>query len=100
MTDYSIWASIYYLCSIKITKGKEFILDSIEKQIIERRNLFKHADEGEKLVKSNILYDLSPFYILPLRHWRFHNEAEIKWLEYFKEMLKILKILKNSIIKL
>ena len=62
----------------------------------------KHANEGEKLVKSNILYDLSPFYILPLKHWRFHNEAEIKWLEYFKEMVNSIENFEeqyNKIIK-
>ncbi len=68
-------------------KGKQFILDSIDNQIKERKNMFKHADEGEKLVKSSPLYDLSPFYLLPLAHWRFHNEAEIKWLEYFRQMV-------------
>ncbi|MFX1313564.1 MAG: hypothetical protein ACFFHD_13300, partial [Promethearchaeota archaeon] len=42
---------------------------------------------GERLVESHFLYELSPFYILPLKHWRFHNKAEIKWLEYFREMV-------------
>jgi len=67
--------------------GKQSILDSLNKQINERKNMVKHADEGEKFVRSHYLYDLSPFYILPLNHWRFHNEAEIKWLESFKEMV-------------
>ncbi len=101
-TFFDIDAATPFILLFGVTKGKQFILDSIEKQIIERRNLFKHADEGEKLVKSNILYDLSPFYILPLRHWRFHNKAEIKWLEYFKEMVESIENFEeqyNKIIK-
>ncbi len=86
-TFFDIDAATPFIILFGVKKGKKFILDSIEKQIIQRRNFLKHTDEGEKLVKSNILYDLSPFYILPLKHWRFHNEAEIKWLEYFKEMV-------------
>jgi DNA-binding PadR family transcriptional regulator len=67
--------------------GKEYIIKSINKQIEVRQKSFKHADEGEEFVKSHFLYDLSPFYILALKHWRFHNEAEIKWLQYFKTMV-------------
>ncbi len=84
------------------TNGKKQILDFLDKQINERKRMVKHADEGEQLVQSHYLYDLSPFYILPLKHWRLHNEAEIKWLEYFKEMVKNVNSFKeqyNKIIK-
>ncbi|MDX1797740.1 MAG: PadR family transcriptional regulator [Candidatus Lokiarchaeia archaeon] len=89
-------------------KGKKFILDSIDKQIKERKKNIKFADEGEQYVKSHFLYDLSPFYILPLKHWRFHNDAEIKWLEFFREMVEKIddfkeqydKIVKRAISKI
>jgi len=68
--------------------GKKELLKSINKQIEERKKLFGHANEGEKFVKSHFLFDINPFLILPLKHWRFHNEAEIKWLETFKEMVE------------
>jgi len=87
-TYFDIDAATPFLMLFGQTKGKQFILDSIDKQIEERNKIFKHADEGEQLIKSNPLYKLNPFYILPLKHWRFHNEAEIKWLEYFREMVE------------
>jgi len=68
--------------------GKQIIMDSIDKQIKERQKMFKLADDGEQFIKSHFLYELSPFYILPLKHWRLHNEAEIKWLEDFKVMVE------------
>ena len=58
--------------------------------------LFKRADEGEQFVQSHYLYELSPFYILPLKHWRFHNEAEIRWLEFFKEMVENIEDFKEQ----
>lgn len=70
------------------TNGKQQIIEFINTQIEKRKKMFKHADEGEQLVQSHYLYDLSPFYILPLKHWRLHNEAELKWLEYFKKMVE------------
>ena len=85
---FDIDAATPFILLFGLAKGKQFILDSINKQIEERKKLFKHADEGEQLVKSHPLYNLSPFYILPLKHWRFHNEAEIKWLEYFREIVE------------
>jgi len=85
---FDIDASTPFILLFGLAKGKQFILDSIDKQIKERADMFKHANEGEQLVKSHNLYELSPFYILPLKHWRFHNEAEIKWLEYFREMVE------------
>ncbi len=85
---FDIDAATPFILLFGMVKGKQFILDSIDKQINERKNIFQHADEGEKLVKSHYLYNLSPFYILPLKHWRFHNEAEIKWLEYFREIVE------------
>jgi len=77
-----------FLLLFGMVKGKQFILDSIDKQIAERKKMFQHAEEGENLVESHYLYNLNPFYILPLKHWRFHNEAEIKWLEYFRKMVE------------
>ncbi|MFW9936332.1 MAG: PadR family transcriptional regulator [Candidatus Thorarchaeota archaeon] len=68
--------------------GKKELLRSINIQIEERKKLFIHADEGEKYVKSHFLFDVDPFLILPLNHWRLHNEAEIKWLEDFKRMVE------------
>ena len=82
--------------------GKQIIMDSIDKQIKERQKMFKLVDDGEQFIKSHFLYELSPFYILPLKHWRLHNEAEIKWLEDFKEMIENIddfKELYNKMIK-
>jgi len=84
---FDIDAATPFILLFGVVKGKQCILDSIEKQINERKKMFQHADEGERLVESHYLYKLSPFYILPLKHWRFHNEAEIKWLEYFREIV-------------
>ncbi|MFX1328140.1 MAG: PadR family transcriptional regulator [Promethearchaeota archaeon] len=93
---FDIDATTPFIVLFGLAKGKRFILDSINKQIEERKKLFKHADEGEQLVKSHSLYNLSPFYILPLKHWRFHNEAEIKWLEYFRELVKSIENFKEQ----
>ena len=68
--------------------GKKFILDSIYKQIEKIRAMFKHVDEGEEIVSSHFSYEFSPFNILPLKHWKLHAEAEIKWLEIFKEIVE------------
>jgi len=68
--------------------GKKFMLDSINKQIEKIRAMFKHVDEGEKIVTSHFSYEFSPFNILPLKHWKLHAEAEIKWLEIFKEIIE------------
>lgn len=101
-TYFDIDAATPFIILFGMAKGKHFILDSLDKQIKERKKLFKHADEGEQFVKSNYLYELSPFYILPLKHWRLHNEAEIRWLEFFKEMVEGIDDFKeqyNKIIK-
>ncbi|MFX1316056.1 MAG: PadR family transcriptional regulator [Promethearchaeota archaeon] len=95
-TFFDIDASTPFIILFGMTKGKQFILDSIDKQIKERKYMFKHADEGEQLVKSHYLFELSPFYILPLKHWRFHNEAEIKWLQYFREMVEGIEDFKDQ----
>ena len=82
--------------------GKVSLVKAIDKQIEERKKTFKNANEGEVFVKSHFLYDLSPFYILPLKHWRFHNEAEIKWLEFFKRIVEEIDDFKenyNEVIK-
>ncbi|MFX0082597.1 MAG: PadR family transcriptional regulator [Candidatus Hodarchaeota archaeon] len=68
--------------------GKKFILDSINTQIEKIRAMFDHADEGEKIVTSHFSYEFSPFNILPLKHWKLHAEAELKWLEIFKELVE------------
>lgn len=39
------------------------------------------------LVRSHYLYEVNPFMILPLEHSKLQNEAEIKWLEMFHEMV-------------
>lgn len=99
---FDIDAATPFMMLFGLKKGKQFILDSIEKQIEEINNIFEHAEKGEQLVESNPLYELNPFYILPLKHWRFHNEAEIRWLEYFKEMVENIEDFKeqyNKILK-
>lgn len=68
--------------------GKKFILDSIYKQIEKIKAMFKHIDDGKKIVTSHFSYEFSPFNILPLKHWKLHAEAEIKWLEIFKEIVE------------
>ena len=68
--------------------GKNFILNSINKQIEKIRANFKHIDEGKEIVMSHFSYEFSPFNILPLKHWKLHAEAELKWLEIFKEMVE------------
>ena len=65
--------------------GKEFLLDSINKQIEKIKSMFQHVVEGEERVTSHFSFEFSPFNLLPLRHWKIHAEAEIKWLEIFKE---------------
>ena len=85
---FDIDASTPFIILFGNIKGKQFILDSIDKLIKERQEMFKYADEGEQFVKSHFLYELSPFYILPLKHWKYHNEAEIRWLNFFKEMVE------------
>ncbi|MFX1409441.1 MAG: PadR family transcriptional regulator [Promethearchaeota archaeon] len=95
-TYFDIDSSTPFIMLFGTAKGKQFILDSIDKQIMERKGMFKHADEGEQLVKSHHLYDLSPFYILPLKHWRFHNEAEIRWLMFFREMVESIEDFKEQ----
>ncbi len=99
---FDIDAATPFILLFGIFKGKQIIVDSIDKQLKERKNMFKHADEGERLVESLYLYDLNPFYILPLKHWRLHNEAEIKWLEYFREMVESIEDFReqyNKVIK-
>ncbi|MFX0042611.1 MAG: PadR family transcriptional regulator [Candidatus Hodarchaeota archaeon] len=95
-TYFDIDAATPFIMLFGQSKGKQFILDSIDKQIEERNKLFKHADEGEQIVKSNPLSKLNPFYILPLKHWRFHNEAEIKWLLYFREIIESIEDFKEQ----
>jgi len=75
------------LFSVFKKDGKQVILDSIERQISYRKTLYSRFEEGEKFIKNNENFDVLPFMILPLRHSRFHNDAEIKWLEAFYEMV-------------
>ena len=75
---------------IKIAEGNAY------PKIKERLKMLKHADDGEQFVKSHFLYELSPFSILPLKHWRLHNEAEINWLENFKEMVETIDDFKEQ----
>jgi len=93
---FDIDASTPFIILFGMIKGKKFILNSINKQIKERQKKIKHAEEGEQFVKSHYLYEFSPFYLLPLKHWTFHNEAEIEWLKYFKEMVENIEDFKEQ----
>ena len=73
-----------------------FLLDSINMQIEKIKAKFKHADEGEIIVSSHFSYEFSPFNILPLKHWKLHAEAEIKWLELFKDMIESINDFKGN----
>ncbi len=68
--------------------GKEFILDSISKQIEKLKSMSKHVTTGEIIITSHFSFEFSPFNLLPLKHWKLHSEAEIKWLEIFKKMVE------------
>ena len=57
---------------------------------------FKAADEGGITVTSHFSYEFSPFNILPITHWKLHAEAEIKWLEIFKEMIETMGDFKEN----
>jgi len=70
-----------------ILKKKKFILNSIKKQIDIRKDNLKNFEDGKKLVKGHYLFDLNPFMILPLEHYKLQNESEIKWLKIFYEMV-------------
>jgi len=76
-------------------KGKQKIINALETQIQERIEKFEKIEEGKNYVKDNIIYDLNPFTILALEHYRFHNEAEIKWLEKFRKMANDVDFKKN-----
>ncbi len=76
-------------------RGKKELIESNEHQIRERTKLFKKIEEGKKYVESNILFDLNPFTILALEHYELHNEAEIKWLEKFQNMVREIDFKKN-----
>ena len=76
--------------------GKDFILDAIDKQIEKIKSMLKHVDEGEKTVTSHFSYKFSPFNILPLKHWKLHADAEIKWFEIFKETIESMDDFKDT----
>ncbi|MFW9988113.1 MAG: PadR family transcriptional regulator [Candidatus Odinarchaeota archaeon] len=67
---------------------REFFFDTIDNKIVKLKESLKHAEEGEKTVTSHFSYKYNPFNILPLKHWKLHCEAEIKWLEFFKERVE------------
>ncbi|MFX1428084.1 MAG: PadR family transcriptional regulator, partial [Promethearchaeota archaeon] len=87
-TYYNIDSTMPFITLFGSNVGKDFLLDSINKQIEQIKLMFQHADEGEKIVSSHFSYEFSPFNILPLKHWRLHAEAEIKWLEMFQETVE------------
>jgi len=68
--------------------GKDVLLKSLNTLIKARKKSYKHINEGEQLVKTHPFYGVSPFIILPLKHAEFQNDAEIRWLEYFKEIVQ------------
>jgi len=84
---YDIDAIMPFITLFGSSINKKFLLDAINKKVYEIKEKLKHADEGEKIVTSHFSYEFSPFNILPLKHWKLHSEAEIKWLEIFKEMV-------------
>jgi len=77
-----------FLALYGILKKKTEILDSLMRQIKSRKDLLKHLEEGSDLVKQHYLFDVNPFMILPLEHFKVHNEVEIKWLENFYKMVE------------
>jgi DNA-binding PadR family transcriptional regulator len=85
---YDIDSTMPFMTLFGSILGKKFILDSICKQIERIRTKLEHIDEGEKIVTSHFSFEFSPFNILPLKHWKIHAEAEIKWLESFKEIVE------------
>jgi len=76
--------------------GKQVILDSIEKQINYRKTLYDQIEEGENFIENNENFDVLPFMILPLKHSKYHNDAEIKWLEAFYKMVDSVDFEKNA----
>ena len=76
-------------------KGKEFILNAIKKQIQKSEKIFDKIEDGSNYVKSHPMFELNPFLILSLEHYKFHNQAEIKWLKEFYKMIEDTDFKKN-----
>jgi DNA-binding PadR family transcriptional regulator len=92
---FNIDATTPFILLYGAEKGKEALIEALEKQIQKRSEMFKRIKEGKNYVKSHDLFDLNPFTILALEHYKFHNEAEIKWLEHFKKMVEGVDFEKN-----
>ena len=93
---FDVDSTMPFITYIGSVVGKEFILNLINNQIEKLRSTFKHVVEGEKIVTSHFSYEFNPFNILPLKHWKLHNEAEIKWLESFKEIVESIDDFKDT----
>ena len=93
---YDIDATMPFIALFGSLVGKKLLLDSIDRQIEKIKANFKHADEGEILISSHFSYEFSPFNILPLKHWKLHAEAEIKWLLILKEMIESIDDFKGN----
>lgn len=76
-------------------KGKECILNAIKKQIQKNEKVFDKIEDGKKYVKSHPIFELNPFLNLSLEHYKFHNQAEIKWLKEFYRMVEETDFKKN-----
>ncbi len=68
-------------------KDKKFLLNSIKTQIETRENLKVKITDGKRLVQSHELFDVNPFMILALEHFKLHNNAELAWLKQFYKMV-------------
>lgn len=69
------------------SKGKDYIIDKLTKQIKKREKFQDNIQGGKKYVQLHEFFKLNPFTILPLEHFELHNQAEIQWLKKFQEMI-------------
>lgn len=93
---YDIDAVTPFISLFGLLKNKDDILKYIKKQIESRKQKNDYLDEGEKFIRSHYLFDVNPFMILPLDHFRLHNEIEIKWLGMFYDMVDGVDFEKNA----
>lgn len=84
---HEIDATMPFIALFGSLQGKKILLDSVNTQIKKIKTQFNVANEGEKTVTGHFSYEFSPFNILPIKHWKLHAEAEIKWLEILKDMI-------------
>jgi len=69
-------------------RGKDELIEAIQTQIQKRDQIFDKIKDGKKYVKSHPMYNINPFSILALEHYKIHNKAEMEWLEKFRDMVK------------